>query len=219
MQNLTRHLKEAIAINTERMPRYGAVSNGETIPFSKELIRYEKIALLGSWFFDRKGDALQAQGIPYLKAEFVEMSTVPAFSSTYPENVDYTRAINIINFQSYTKDLKQQFDKNNYSAIVTSSQYLLSALAQQEHVYCMTRHLVESIARIAFLIPLHQEKCDALNITSPTNYSVILLKSHYWLIERAAQFDEAVALIQNKGIPFLYQDLPSIEIEGSYDGD
>ena len=89
MQNFSRHLKEAICLNLERMPRYAALTGDKSIPFSKKLIRSEKTALLGSWIFDSIGDKLQAKGVPYMKEEFVEISLVHDFSAHYPKEINF----------------------------------------------------------------------------------------------------------------------------------
>lgn len=217
MQNLSRHLKEAIAINTHRMPLYGELSNGASIPYSKRLIRYEKLLLLSAWFFDRKGDMLQEHGIPYLKAEFVEMSLTPEFSTTYPADINFTQALKKVDISSFSSTIKDLIAGSNYTALVDTCEDLLEHLKQQKHVYCMLRHLVESLGRIAYLIPLHQEKCAEKSIKDPTAYSHYLLKSHYWALGKAIQFDEAIEPIQTQGIPLLYQDLPPIEMRADYE--
>jgi len=56
MNDCSRHLKEAIDLNTIRSPLYAKLSNGDTIPFSEQLIRYEKLALQGAWIFDWIGE-------------------------------------------------------------------------------------------------------------------------------------------------------------------
>lgn len=216
MQDLTRHLKEAIEINSNRMPLYGELSKGESIPFSKKLIRYEKLALLGAFIFDRKGDQLQKMGIPYMKAEFIEMSLTPKFSPSYPIGIDFTQELTKVKIEAFHKTIKSQIKSNDFIGIVITCQHFLEKLKLQKHVYCMLRHIVESMGRIAYLIPLHKEQCAALSIKDPGNYSVHLLRLHVWSLKVAIQFDEAVVPIQNQGIPFLYQDLPPIDVTASY---
>jgi len=217
MQDLSRHLKEAIEINKARMPKYGELSEGATITYSKKLIRLEKIALWGAWYFDKRGDALQKLGIPYLKAEFIEMSLTPEFSSSYPEGINYKRPIQKINIHPFSETINADLKSKNYLGITSLCETLLEKLKEQEHVYCMTRHLVESLGRIAYLIPLHQVRCQIVEVKDPTKYSHFLLQVHHWALNQAMLMDESIATIQNKGIPFLYQDFPKIEIRSSYD--
>jgi hypothetical protein len=76
----------------------------------------------------------------------------------------------------------------------------------------MLRHLIESIARISFLVPIQAKRCLEKGLKAPTNYSVLLLKAHIWKLEEARKFDQEVESIQLSGVPFLFQDLPSIPL-------
>ena len=213
MQDLTRHLQEAIEINTDRMPRYAKLSDGQSIPFSKKLIRYEKMALWGAWIFDRVGDKLQAQGIPYMKSEFIEMSLTPDFSPTYPKEIDFNRPLKKIDISPYSKDIKRLISKGDIEGIVQSSNKILHDLEEQKHVYCMLRHIIESLRRIAYLIPIHEVKCEKLQIKAPSSYSYFLLKMHRWTLNQSMSIDEAIAPIQVSGVPILFQDLPHIDLD------
>ena len=213
MQDLSRHLKEAIEINTDRMPRYAELSEGKTIPFSKKLIRYERLSLWGAWIFDRIGDKYQRQGIPYMKSEFVEMSLTPDFSPNYPEDIDYRLPLQRIDLQAFSKNLKNQIKHSDFEGIVNSSNEVLHDLEQQPHVYCMLRHIIESLRRIAFLIPIHEAKCENLKIKPPTSWSAFLIRTHRWTLNQSVKLDEAIAPIQQSGIPILFQDLPHINLE------
>ena len=213
MKDLSRHLKEAIDLNTERMPLYGKLTDGVSVKYSKRLIFYERLALSGAWIFDRVGDRLQGKGVPYMKAEFVEMALTPKFSETYPAHIDYEKSLQQVDVRPFKKQIKEQTNKRDFNAVVHTCHHFLEGLNQQPHVYCMLRHLIESLGRIAFMIPVHQEKCASLNLKFPIRYSIFLLHTHRLMLNQAINFDEDIAQIQNKGIPFLYQDLPPIDIE------
>lgn len=213
MQNFSRHLKEAISLNLERMPKYAALTNNKSIPFSEKLIRSEKTALLGSWIFDWKGDKLQAKGVPYMKEEFVEMSLVPDFSSHYPKEIDFEISLRKLEVKSLIKNLKQQLSDRNFDKLaLLSKAFIEENLDSQPHVYCMLRHMLESMWQISTLVPVQAERCLKLALKVPTNYSILLLKAHIWKLEEARGMDEEIAPIQLAGVPFLFQDLPKIAI-------
>lgn len=213
MQDLSRHLKEAIAINTERLPPYASLSDGASIPFSKKMIRYEKLSLWGAWYFDWIGDYYQERGIPYMKSEFIEMSLTPDFSPYYPPDIDFTKPLKPINIQPFSKTLKTLIRQKDYEKMVDVCHQVLHDLAEQPHVYCMLRHIVESFRRIAYLIPFHEANCQKLQIKAPTGYSIFLLKTHRWVLGQSKKMDEAIAPIQLAGVPILFQDLPHIDLE------
>ncbi len=210
MQNLTRHIKEAIELNTSRMPRYAELSNGDSLPFSRKLIRLEKLTLLGTWWLDRIGDKYQLQGVSFMESEFIEMSLTPSFSETYPTTIDSTQALQPIEIKQFSKEIKELIRKRDYKKIVSICNDELEKLKLQPHLFCMLRHLIESLRRVAQMIPIHQQKCIQLNITSPEKYSILLLKVHLYSLGQAKDFDEKIAPIQNRGIPIIYQDVPHI---------
>ena len=213
MQDFSRHLKEAINLNSERLQMYATLTNGRSVYFSKKLIRLERMVLYWAWIFDRKGDKLQAKGIPYMKEEFVEMSLTPDFSSHYPKEIDFRVPLQIVSIKLLTKRIKQQLRDQDFEGIVISCQtFLKKELDEQPHVYCMLRHMLESICLISSLVPIQSERCLKLGMKAPTNYSVLLLKAHCWYLERARKFDQELAPIQLEGVPFLFQDLPRISL-------
>ena len=210
---MTRHIKEAIQLNTKRMPLYAELSDGDTVPYSKRLIRAEKLILLGSWYYDKIGNRFQEQGIPFIKSEFVEMSLTPSFSNQYPEGVRYDVPLEKFDLNTFKKQISTAYKQRDYKGLLDICHHELENLETQLHVYCMLRHMIESMRRVAFLIPTHHQKAQALGIQSPEKYSRQILLSHYYLLSFCRQFDEEIAPIQNRGIPFIYQDLPKIGLE------
>ncbi len=200
------------------MPLYGALTGGKSIPFSKKLIRYEKWALWGAWYFDWVGDRYQKKGIPYMKAEFVEMSLTPEFSNNYPEEIDYSVPLQPVKLNSFSYELKGLIRKKDFEGLVSVCEEYLELLDQQPHVYCMLRHVVESLCRIAYLVPIHQSKCEQIEMKTPFAYSLFLIKTHRWALKASKELDEAASFIQIAGVPFLFQDLPKIDLEiAAYD--
>jgi len=195
------------------MPLYAKLSNGQTTPFSKKLIRSEKFALSGAWIFDRIGDKYQRKDIAYMKNEFVEMSMVADFSPQYPDGIDFNLPLRKINLEAFCKLAKQLNAQKQFNQLVQHCTTTLEELVSQSHVYCMVRHLIESIRRVAFFIPVYEQQCKTLNIKAPTVCSQRLIWLHIIALPESEKFDIAVSSIQNKNIPFIYQDLPHIPID------
>ncbi len=216
MKEMTQHLKEAIEINTERMPLYARLTNNKSIPFSKKLIRLERVTLLPAWYFDRKGDQLQQKGVPFIKEEFIDMALTPSFSETFPEGIPFQQKLQPTKVSPYKKEIHRLIGIKDYQGLVDISKEWLEELSSQPHVYCMLRHLIESMRRVAFLAPLHIKKCNSLQIPPPIWHIQLLLKIHLWSLKESAKADEQVAFIQNQGVPFIYQDVPPIDLQCAF---
>ncbi len=212
MKDCSRHLKEAIELNTERLLLYAKLSGGETIPYSKKLIWYEQLALKGAWIFDQLGKRYQQKGIDYMKNEFVEMATASPFYEQYPAGIDFAKPLELLHFTSFMKQAKQLNKQQQFEQLVELCNMRLHQLEKQTHVYCMVRHLIESIRRMAFLIPTYEAPCEAQQLKSPMVYSQFLIRLQLMMLPKSAVFDIAIAPIQQQNIPFLYQDLPPISL-------
>jgi hypothetical protein len=73
------HLREAIALNRERMPLYAAETGGRSLPVSRRLIGSERLALLAAWTIDRRARPWLERGVRIVCDEFVPMDHAPAF--------------------------------------------------------------------------------------------------------------------------------------------
>ena len=217
MQDFKRHIKEAINLNKDRLPQYAALTNNQSIPFSKRLINYEKLILSSAWLVDFIGDRYQTKGLPFVKEEFIDMESTNAFSATFPKHIDFQKPLIPYDFSFFSKVIKSAISNKSSEKIVEICNAVLLDLQSQAHVYNMTRHIIESLRRIAYLIPFHQLKAQELKIKPPTSYSWMFIKSHLYLLSRSINFDEKVSFIQEKGIPFIWQDLPSIDVKSGYD--
>lgn len=217
MQDFKRHIKEAITINSERLPLYAQLTNNKSIPLSRKLINYEKLLLSTAWMVDMVGDKYQKKGIPFIAEEFIEMSETPSFNVSFPEYINFNKKLVLVDFDPLLKKIKSGIRAKSSDKVVSACNYLLEELKIQPHVYCMTRHLIESMRRIAHLIPLHESKAQELSVSLPKFYSWTLIKAHLSFLSRSRKFDEQASFIQVAGIPFLWQDLPTIGTISSYD--
>lgn len=213
MQYLTKHLREAIELNEARLPLYANLTSNKSLSYSKKLINYEKSILLTSWIIDKIGNSYQAKGIPFLKFEFVDIDLASPFSDSFPDHINHKVEIQIFDKSEMFKELSRAIKMKKPNQIVNACNHILERLQTQIHYYNMIRHIVESIRRISYLIPLHEEACKEINIKPPNFYSYLLIKSHQILISPAKTFDEDVAFIQQAGVPFLWQDLPEIGLD------
>ena len=216
MKDFRRHIKDAITLNEKRLPLYAQLTDNQSIPFSKQLIKYERFILMTAGIVDFIGDSFQKKGIPFIKAEFVEMSQVRNFAESFPEGIDFTTKLLELDFKKFKSQLKMAISSKDTEQVITVCNEILMILSNQSHLYNMSRHLIESIRRVAYLIPLHQSKAHKIGVKPPSFYAWILIKSHIILLNQSKTFDEQVAFIQEGGVPFIWQDLPTIGMENSY---
>src|SRR3954469_4063300 len=79
---LETHLREAMHINTLRMPLYGKLSGGRTISHSKRFIRYEKLAILFAKPIDWYAKRYQKAGVPIVNEDYITMEKTPEFKES-----------------------------------------------------------------------------------------------------------------------------------------
>lgn len=216
MAEMRRHLLEAIALNKERKERYAKLTGGKSIRYSNILIWSERLALISALFFDLIGNYYQRRGVKFIQAAFVEMSLAPVFQERYPAEINYQTALELVSTKPLHQLISKQLKNNDFQGVVDSCNYYLEILSTQPAYYCMLRHLIESIRRIAFLQPLHAKKCKDLDIRTPIRTTKFLLRSHLLLLNPGEKFDLKIASIQQTGVPILYQDLPPIGLENPY---
>jgi hypothetical protein len=213
MNYMTVHIKEAISLNKERLPLYAALTNGESARYSKKLIRQEQLALVMAMYIDARALKFQKHGINILEKEFVSMSKVPAFSPVYPPGIDHTKPLRKTEIHSFKDALKKLNASFDFVALCKLCREMIHEMADQPHVYCMYRHLLESVCRIAHFAGGTVESALNAGMRSPAKLYRLLIGLHILMLQQAIEFDEQVAFIQVSGVPFLYQDLPSIPDE------
>lgn len=216
MQEFRRHLIDAIRRSTARKPRYAALTNDESLPISIQLIVWEKLAIPVAWYFDHMGDRYQRQGIPFIRAEMVEGRDIPPFAETYPPGIPYWEPAKRYSMNSLARSIRRATRAKDFERVFQLCEFALLDLSTQVHVNCCVRHLLESVRRVATLVEHHERQCSQLGIKPPTTYSQQLIMAHLWVMEQAEDLDRRAAVIQNAGVPILFQDLPFIDLGGDF---
>ncbi len=89
----TEHLREATAVNRDRMPRYAALTADRSLAVSRALIQSEEISFVPAWWLEREAEPFQAAGVPILCADFVSIKLVPPFGEhaeePFPPHPDF----------------------------------------------------------------------------------------------------------------------------------
>ena len=205
------HLREAIALNRERAPRYAALSARASRPISRGLIAAEYLLLPVARWFDRRAAPYHRAGIPLLEDLFVPMARAPAFGSIHLERGDGPR-VSGVRPAATRRRVSRAFREESFAGAASALADELSALADATHADCLVRHLLESALRLATLAPHHVARCAEQGLPSPAPLLARLLRMHLWGLTPSAVLDRRARPLQLRGLPILAQDLPPIPV-------
>ncbi len=213
MNNLSRHLKEAIVINRERLPEYNRLSNGDSKWVSRILIFSESILLPSCIVSDKIANFWVKRGVKIFEYEFVEMSEINDFTQTYPEKLVSSESLPKFPILKTQLALIQSFFLSSNTHLYNTTTNALEKLEHFPRYHCMARHLFESLGRAIYLKPQHINQAKKLSVCSPRHFCNLLIFSHILLLNAASFLDKLAFKTQKKNIPILYQDLPHIKTD------
>lgn len=205
------HVREAIRLNEERMPLYSSLSYGESRELSKDLIFTERTTWVAAKGFEIFAKKYWKAGIPVLCADFVPMSQTPAFKKSFdhdaPKEADYRRP----DVDRWVDELHESI-KMGFTTTHATALRLLKEVESPKGFHCMAKHVLESIARVAYLAPQYETRAKAAGLVSPGYLERNNLKLHLQGLKAAVGFDERAAPLQARGIPILCQDVPPLDV-------
>lgn len=204
------HLREAIELNQERMPKYAALTGGASKSISRRLIWSERLALPPAWYVDRRAAKYLRAGIPVVCDEFVPMALTPEFRERSP-----VEPLPLADFRSpdtrrLRRAVETSFREGGFPAVSMAVERELHRLEETPTYHCMLRHLLESALRIANVAPVHAAEAAGIDMPTPEGLSWLMIRLHLMTFEEAARLDRMAAPIQAEGIPILCQDVPPI---------
>lgn len=217
------HLKEGLALNQERQRLYSNLTQGATKEVSAELIYLEKMAILGSYSIsnlDAQGATLESKGIPIICDAFVPMTNTPQF--TFPSIEDLSRdpLPNLtqkisLDYHLLSRQLRSKLKQDQtlevfYNEIVR----ILQILQGESRFNCLTRHLLESVARAAAQAPVFERlsKQHGFNDNQSLKFSAKIIRTQMYIFNEFVKLDDKAAPLQAKGIQILCQDIPPIPV-------
>ena len=204
------HLREAIALNRDRAPRYAALSAGASRSISYGLIASEYLLLPVARWFDRRAAPYHQAGIPLLEDLFVPMASAPAFGSIRLVAGTDVRTTPASQPAAIRRRVAQAFRVGSFAGAASALGDELNALTDAPHTDCLLRHLLESTHRLATLAPHHIAMAHRSGLPSPAPLLARLFRLHLWGLAPAAALDRRARPLQARGVPILAQDLPPI---------
>lgn len=203
------HLRDALALNRERMSHYAELSAGGSRPISRTLIAAELILLPVARWFDRQAAPYHEAGIPMLETLFAPMSTAPPLGAG-PFSASRVPQLSRLRPADIGRRVRSAYRSGSFSAAATALECELAALNHDPCVDCLVRHLLESAHRLVCLAPAHVALASERGLASPRRLLTRLLWLHLWGLTPAAMLDKRARPLQAQGIPILAQDLPPI---------
>ncbi len=206
------HVSEAIQLNSERAPKYSDLSLGASWWLSKELVASERV----SWFA-AKGLQLMAgkfwrAGIPILCADFAPMNTAPAFKERFdfdpPKLADYRHP----DVNRWVRELSFAVSKTGFLTVHQTAVRFIKDVEGPPGFHCMAKHVLESVARVAYLAPQYEALAKQKGLSSPARLARLNLKLHLQGLRLAVDLDRRAAPLQALGIPILCNDVPALDI-------
>ncbi|MDX2183457.1 MAG: hypothetical protein SFW08_05670 [Gemmatimonadaceae bacterium] len=202
------HLREAIALNRERLGQWSALSQGRTRAVSRLLIASEYATLPVAWWTERAAQRAGAAAVAALAACFVPMRNLPPIQRSAPVDAPHSllqarRSATAAWAGAISAATRADAPQDAHAATAT----MLRTLAAAPGTLCMRRHLAESAARVACVL-------RSLNAREPARAILwALLERHALGIRFADVLDDLALPLQRDGIPILAHDLPPIPWE------
>lgn len=208
------HLVESIEINSKRLPRYAKLTRYRSVPHSLKLILSEQASIPFAFTVDRLAKPYQKAGIPIGDLEFMSMKLVRPFEDQFPFEPEPLTDFVPVDGKELARKLMRAFRSEGFDGVSRVGTAELEKIHQPRAYHCMTRHLLESIIRIANLAPHHQARAKEIGFESKLASCERISKMMYWghilSFAAGAAMDKAAAPIQARGIPLIWQDVPDI---------
>lgn len=207
---MERHLREAAALNRERMPLYDSLSGGRSRAISRRLIWTERMAIPVAWYLDWRAREFQRAGIRIVCDDFVPMAHTPAFRARADDPPPLS-AFAPADARGIRRRVERALDRGSFPAASEALAEELRRLEEAPQFHCMLRHLLESALRISNGGPVYAAQAEDRGVRgSPLELSRSLLELHLAMLGEGARLDRRAAPLQAEGIPIICQDVPPI---------
>lgn len=205
---MAEHLREAIAQNEERLPRYADASGGASVRVSELMLALERSSLVLAPRVDEPAERFHAAQIPVVCDAVVPMSRAPRFEPLVLGGI--AERFVAQNGEGLAADLRETLVREGPEPTALAALRAIDRLAAAPHRHCMVRHVLESVARIGLLAPLHGRLAKRAKVPSPLALEEDLLRAHFAGLGAAAYIDALAAPLQERGIPIVCNDVPVI---------
>jgi len=212
---LSEHLREAIELNSERKKIYSAMTEGKSEKISDRLIFLEKLARSTVFLLD--GDRVSGKlwgsymynkvGIPIFCADVESMTKATELRMTSPVSLPPWKKLPIKQMQA---DLRKALQTASWEKIENTSLQWFEALNRTPQFGCMTRHFIESIARVAGHAEDYRKMAKEMKLPDPQNLLLFFISNMILALKQGGNLDVQALPFQVQGIPILCNDVPPL---------
>jgi hypothetical protein len=213
---ITQHLKEAMVLNRERMPRYATLSNGRSNEIIRDLISLEQQMLIPSKILDRLARKYHQEGIPVFCQDMMPMHLTPDFESSYRDGAPALKDYITPSARHIKADLRRGLREGGFAGLDYQAMKWYRVYAQEPRFNCMIRHFLESTVRSARLAQKYDQYAQDNKLNSPNRLMLRYLQLSFLSFSQAISLDRRAAPLQAQGIPILCQDVPHIPFDSSW---
>lgn len=199
------HVKQSLRINHAMKPLYHELTAGRSDELFNGLIFVERAMLPLVWPYDLRARWFQKRGLPLLREEFL-----PLKESRDVPRVEVSEDFRPVAWETYREELGSLIKARKLEELKRHGLQLLAELSSQSSYHCLTRHLIESLYRIAHFLPQRVEEARQLGISSPEKLIWDLLDFHLVAFPHFTRLDLRAAPLQKEGFPVFCHELPDL---------
>lgn len=215
-----RHLRDAIAINQQRRPRYDARTGGASRALSRRLVLYERVVIPWAWWIDQRAKKWNRRGVMIVAGDFVSMQGIRPDSAP-PSRTGQATDAQVEGLERQLKAFRAAagaaLDAHRFDEAARLAYELLRELERSEAAwgchFAMTRHVVEQVGYAALNAltwrAMTNGETDGLARSFVKGLRLGLASSLG--IDRRAQASHAL------GAGIIVNDVPDIPLAASYE--
>jgi hypothetical protein len=200
-----KHIWQSISINKELKTKYAQATQNKSDKILNQLIAGEKISLIVARKFDYDARIYHMKGIDLLCQEFKDLNNSADISSQ-----PSIEPIKPFSWKKHSRSLTLAIKSKDISKIQNAATEAIKEIEDQPNYYCFSRHMFESIYRIAYFMNHREEQSKKASLKSPKKMLLQILKLHQISLGFANHIDQLSAPIQENGIKILCNELPNL---------
>lgn len=206
------HLREAIDLNRARAAVYARLSEGESRSLSRRIVASELLTLGLAYPMEAAASVYWRAGIPVLCEDFAPMAATPPVQTRLMDERPDLGAFQEVDIEAVASRVREAMASDSFAGAHAALEREIEALTVEPRFNCMTRHILESAARIAWIAPRY----DALALErgvrpAPSLLSRALLELHLRSLSLTRDLDGRAAPLAADGIAIVCGDVPPIE--------